>query len=137
MEKPKDEVVEQMTPDELLVKMSEISQGYQTDRSEYTKASKAWHQKQRETRLFLAFGLPERLKNPKSLEFAKEVKTKKLLADDIKALIELECEEEYENYQLYKHACETSEEAFKMFQAQLSYHQTLLRVENEANRFLT
>jgi len=137
MEKLTEEIVEKMTPDELLQNMASISQGYQSERQELAKASEAWHKKQRKTRLYLAFGLPEKLENPATLEYAKEVKTKKLLADDVKALIELECEKEYEEYQVLKLACETSDTAFKMFAAQLSYHQTLLRVENEVNRFTT
>jgi len=135
------EQTEIMTVDELLTNMAEVSRTYQSEREMYNETSSAYHKKERRVRLFLAYGLVDKFENPETLEYAKGVKTTKLLADDIRALVELECEAEFEAYKEAKHACETSEKAFQMFANQLSWHQTVKRsdsgfraMENEADR---
>jgi hypothetical protein len=136
MEKPTEEIVEAMSVDDLLANMAAISSGYQSEREALGVASADYHKKQRKVRLYIAFGDYGQLKNPETVEYAKEVKTKKLLADDIKALIELECEKEYTTYQDLKHACATSEVAFEMFAKQLSWHQTVRRSEGNHDQMV-
>lgn len=127
MDKPTEEQIEAMSVDELLNNMSEISAGYVSERESLGVASAKYHKKMRKVRLYLAFGDYAKFENPETIEYAKEVKTKKLLADDIKALVELECENELDEYKKLKYQCETSEAAFDMFAKQLSWHQTVRR----------
>lgn len=121
-----EEIIESLTPDELLGKMAEISSAYQTDRATLGTMAKAYFKKRRKTRLYIAFKEFDKLKNKECLEYVKKIKEVKLLADDIIALVELECEAELHAYKDARHNCETSKEAFDMFAKQLSWHQTNL-----------
>lgn len=130
MEAPTQESVEIMSVEDLLTNMGAISMSYQSEREAMAQASEEYHKKIRRTRLYLLFGDYEKLSSA-TLEYAKELKSKKPLAADVEALVELECEEEYIKYKRTKFECETADSAFDMFSRQLSFHQSAMRSERD------
>jgi len=120
-----------LSEDDVRQRMSDIARRYDGERQALRDAYARLAKREAETRLAIRFLQPDLLKRKDARDYVQKVVDDKvkITVDDIDALILIELEDEKIGYDLAKFDCETSDKDFAKLEPQLSFYQSLLKLQ--------